>query len=116
VIRTHVREYVKSLRQALESAFQLNGDDAEVQDEGLDVVQRREGEDDVIGRTFVIGGILSFPDRIFILAITQHDVLLKAVIAYQGQKFIGRKEIVAGTTATQIATWACEQIHSQSRK
>jgi hypothetical protein len=116
VIRSCVREYVKSLRQALERAFRLNGDDARIEDAGLEVVERRTGEDDVIGWTFVIGGLPSFPDRIFIIAITQHDVLLKAVIAYQGQGFIGRKKIVAGTTASQIATWARDAIGSYSGK
>jgi len=118
LIRAHVREYVKSLRQALESAFQLNGEEGwvTVTDEGLEVVDYRTGEDDVIGWTFVVGGLPSFPDRIFMIAITQHEVLLKTAIAYQGKRFIGRKEIVAGTTATHIATWAYDQISSHSRK
>jgi hypothetical protein len=38
------------------------------------------------------------------MAVTQHEVLLKVVTTYQGEGIIGTKPIVAGTTATHIAT------------
>jgi hypothetical protein len=113
-IRTRFEDYVGSLRHAIEVAFQRNGHDAAVRDAGLDRVWNQNGEDDVIGWTFVVD-LPSIPDRVFVIAITQHEVLLNAV-AYEGEGRIGRKEIVGGTTATQIATWACDQIDYQSRK
>jgi hypothetical protein len=113
-ILTRFNDYLAFLRQAIEVAFRRNGDDAAARDAGRDVVEKRNGDDGVIGWIFVVD-ILGIPDRIFTIAITQHEVLLKAV-AYQGEGLIGRKEIVAGTTATQIATWACDQISSHPRK
>jgi len=115
-IRTRFEDYVGSLRHAIEIAFQLNGHDAAVRDAGRYRVWNHNGEDDVIGWTFVVD-LHSIPDRTFVVAITQHEVVLKAaVIADEGERCIGRKQIVAGATATHIATWACDQISSHSRK
>jgi hypothetical protein len=115
-IRTRFEDYVGSLRHAIEVAFQLNGHDAAVRDAGRYRVWNQTGEDDVIGWTFVVD-LLSLPDRSFVIAIAQHEVVLKAlVIADEGERCIGRKQIVAGTTATHIATWACDLISSHSRK
>ena len=115
-IRTRFEDYVGSLRHAIELAFQLNGHDAAVRDAGRYRVWYQNGEDDVIGWTFVVD-LLSIPDRSFVIAIAQHEVVLKAlVIADEGERCIGRKQIVAGTTATHIATWACDLISSHSRK
>ncbi len=113
-IRMRFEDYVGSLRHAIEVAFQLNGHDAAVRDAGLDRVWNQNAEDDVIGWTFIVN-LPTIPDRVFVIAITRHEVLLNAV-AYEGEGCIGRKEIVAGTTATHIATWACDQISSHSRK
>jgi hypothetical protein len=113
-IRTRLMDYVASLRHAIEVAFQLNGNDAAVRDAGLDMVEDRNGVDDDIGSIFFVD-LVSIPDHIFVIAVTQHEVVLESLTEHRYEG-ISRRQIVAGTTATQIATWACDQIGSHRRK
>jgi hypothetical protein len=112
-IRTRFEDYVASLRHAIEVAFQFHGQDARVWDVGRDRVWDH-GADRGIGWAFVVN-VRSIPDRTFAIAITQHEIILKAaVIADDWERCIGRKTIVAGTTGTHIATWACDLISSHA--
>lgn len=113
-IRARFEDYVASLRHAIEVAFQFHGQDAAVWDVGRDRVWDH-GEDHVIGWAFVVE-LRSIPDRTFVIVIAEHEVILKAaVIADDCERCIGRKQIVAGTTATHLAAWACDLISSHAR-
>ena len=113
VIRAGFIDYLKSLRHAIQFAFERNGDDAAVRDAGLDVVADRQAED-LTAWLFVVD-LLGIPNHIFLVAITLHAVLLIALTGGRPGEEIGRKQIVAGTTAAQIATWVRELVSSQSQ-